>query len=157
MERPTTPPHGISRRAFVAIAVPLLLGPSLRRAGAAEPCAHDAAPAGPRPAAGDPHPTPRPGVNASRVLAPQRLADATPSAVAAFEAARRSPQVLDGIRCHCGCAGRDGNYSLLSCFEGHGMAIHCERCQGQARLADRLHRAGRSLDEIRTAVDERYG
>ena len=150
MDRPTSPPPVIPRRAFVALAVPLLL--AVRRTGAAEPCAH-----APGPSAHDPHPTPRPGVSAARVLRPDQLADATPSAVAAFAAARRIPGILDGIRCHCGCAGRDGNYSLLSCFEGHGMARHCERCQGQARLADRLHRAGKPLDEIRAAVDERYG
>ena len=69
---------------------------------------------------------------------------------------REIPGIVDGIRCHCGCAGNDGNYSLLSCYEGDGMARHCQLCQGQARMAHRLHRDGRSLDEIRAAIDERY-
>jgi hypothetical protein len=37
------------------------------------------------------------------------------------------------------------------------MARHCPICQGQARLSLRLHQAGKSLDEIRTAIDARYG
>ena len=147
----------LSRRAFVVGAVPALGAlAALRRARADEGCAahqahaaHDASPG--------PHPTPRPGVDASRVLADDRLGDESEDARTAFAAARRSPQVLDGIRCHCGCAERDGSYSLLSCFEGDGMARHCMVCQGQARLADRLHRAGRSLDAVRAAVDARYG
>ncbi|MEO8226707.1 MAG: CYCYC family (seleno)protein, partial [Gemmatimonadota bacterium] len=72
-------------------------------------------------------------------------------------AARRIPQILDGIRCHCGCATLPGFYSLLSCYEGDGMARMCVICQGQARLADRLERAGKSLDQIRSAIDARFG
>ena len=37
------------------------------------------------------------------------------------------------------------------------MARGCDVCQGQGRLAFRLHKAGKSLDEIRAAIDERYG
>jgi len=103
-----------------------------------------------------PHPTPRPGVNASKVLPDSALTE-SPDALPAFAAARRVPQILDGIRCHCGCADLAGFYSLLSCYEGDGMARMCEICQGQARLADRLHAAGRSLDEIRAAIDAKYG
>jgi hypothetical protein len=33
------------------------------------------------------------------------------------------------------------------------MAQHCLICQGQARLAFSMHRAGKSLDQIRAAVD----
>ena len=48
--------------------------------------------------------------------------------------------------------------SLLSCYEGEeAMALECEICEGQARLAYRLHRKGRSLDQIRAAIDARYG
>jgi hypothetical protein len=36
------------------------------------------------------------------------------------------------------------------------MARHCEICQGQARLALRLHASGKTLDEIRAAIDARY-
>jgi len=149
MQHPT-----LSRRAFVASVVPTLaaLG-ALRSARAAGSCERHGAHAGPP----EPHPTPRPGVDGSRVLKAGRLAGAPPAVLEAFEAARRIPQVVDGIRCHCGCASQDGNYSLLSCFEGDGMARHCDVCQGQARLAFRLHRGGRSLRDVRAAIDARYG
>ncbi|MBA2627361.1 MAG: hypothetical protein H0U85_05060 [Gemmatimonadales bacterium] len=102
------------------------------------------------------HPTPRPGITAANVLPDSELVDA-PEALPAFAAARRIPQVLDGIRCNCGCAALPGFYSLLSCYEASGMARICVICQGQARLADRLERAGKSLDEIRAATDARFG
>src|SRR5687768_2994600 len=88
------------------------------------------------------HPTPRPGIDASRVVPRQRLAE-HPDLAEVFDMVREMPSVADGIRCHCGCAEVPGYYSLLSCFEGDGMAQHCELCQSQARLAHRLHRAGR--------------
>ena len=100
------------------------------------------------------HPEPRPGIDASRVLGE----DQVPShAAAAFARVRRIPRVVDGIRCHCGCAEVPGFYSLLSCFEESGMAAHCEVCQGEANLAFALHEQGKTLAEIRAAIDERYG
>ena len=103
-----------------------------------------------------PHPEPRPGVDASRIL-PEAKVREHPDAVAAFEDARRIPQILDGIRCHCGCASEPGMRSLLTCYEGDGMALECRVCQGQARLAYRLHKRGRSLAQIRESIDARYG
>ena len=113
-----------------------------------------AALAAPRPPG--PHPTPRPGVDASKVLTSAQLAG-DPDAVPAFDAVRSIPAIADGIRCHCGCAGREGFYSLLSCYEGEGMARMCLVCQGEGRMAERMHRQGRTLDEIRAAIDARYG
>jgi hypothetical protein len=101
------------------------------------------------------HPEPRPGIDASRVLTRDKLAD-HPDAVTAFDQVREIPQVVDGIRCSCGCASREGFYSLLSCYEGEGMAMMCEVCQGTGRLAYRLHQQGKTLKEIREAVDLRY-
>lgn len=101
------------------------------------------------------HPSPRPGVNASKVLAADQLHVAEAASV--FGLVREIPQVVDGIRCHCGCVPSPGYYSLLSCYEGVGMAQHCEICQGQARLAHKLHGQGWSLDGIRSAVDAAYG
>ncbi|MBC7844327.1 MAG: hypothetical protein H7099_18595 [Gemmatimonadaceae bacterium] len=103
-----------------------------------------------------PHPTPRPGIDASKVLPSERLKD-TPRVQTAFDEVRRIPAIVDGIRCHCGCADADGFYSLLSCFEGDGMARHCDICRGQGRLAFRLHKTGKTLDQIRAAIDDRYG
>ena len=132
-----------SRRRFLTLLGTLLVLPGVRRAWAVVRPSHA------------PHPTPRPGIDASKVLPDAQLAD-WPDARPAFEAVRRIPQVADGIRCTCGCADRPGFYSLLSCYEGEGMARHCPICQGQARLALRLHEAGKSLDEIRAAIDARY-
>ena len=99
------------------------------------------------------HPDPRPGITAANVLAD----DAVPErARAAYRVAREIPGILDGIYCHCDCAERDGKRSLLGCFEGT-MASTCGICRGEATLAGRLNAKGRSLDEIRAAVDDEYG
>ena len=81
-----------------------------------------------------------------------------PNAAAAFDEARTIPGILDGSRCQCGCADERGMRSQLSCYEGDdAMALQCDICEGQARLAYRLHRKGRPLDQIRAAIDARYG
>ena len=76
--------------------------------------------------------------------------------IALFDEVRKIPQVLDGIRCNCGCPNPPELRSLLSCYEGKGMARDCVICQGQARLAVRLHKEGKSLDEIRRAIDAKF-
>jgi len=101
------------------------------------------------------HPIPRPGITAARVVPAARLHDSEVAAL--FAKAREIPQVLDGIRCNCGCAEVEGFYSLLSCYEQDGMAQHCLICQGEARLAHTLHSEGWSLDGIRRAIDAEFG
>ncbi len=107
----------------------------------------------PRPSV-DKHPEPRPGIDASKVLATSALTEK--DAAPAFDDARAIPQILDGIRCHCNCGDEKEKYSLLSCYEGEGMAQLCEICQAQARLARRLVRLRRSLAQIRDAIDRKY-
>jgi hypothetical protein len=102
-----------------------------------------------------PHPDPRPGIDASHLPPPEKVSE-HPEAVPAYDDARTIPETLDGIRCQCGCAEQPGHRSLLSCYED-GMAMDCDICQGQARLAYRLHAKGRTLDQIRSAIDGRYG
>jgi hypothetical protein len=81
-----------------------------------------------------------------------------PHAVTAFDEGRTIPEILDGIRCQCGCASEAGMRSVLSCYEGtDAMALDCDICQGEARLAYRLHGEGQTLDQIRAAIDARYG
>ena len=103
-----------------------------------------------------PHPDPRPGITAAKVPA---AADLThKNAGKTFDQVRQIPQIIDGIRCHCGCAENPDYYSLLSCFEGQEpMAQHCAICQSQGRLAFRLSREGQSLAAIRIAIDEEFG
>lgn len=103
-----------------------------------------------------PHPDPRPGITSARVLTAEQLAEWS-HAAPVFDQVREIPEIVDGIRCQCGCADSPGFYSLLSCFEVDGMARYCDICQGEARLVHRLHRAGESLDAIRAAIDARFG
>jgi hypothetical protein len=131
-----------TRRHFVA-SLPALLLAAARRPDIAVPRIGD-------------HPTPRPGITASKVLTKDQLGDHA-DAAPVFDMVREIPQVIDGIRCQCGCSALEGKYSLLSCFEADGMAGHCQICQGQGRLAYRLHKQGKSLDEIRAAIDAKFG
>jgi hypothetical protein len=101
------------------------------------------------------HPAPRPGVDASKVLTRAELTE-HPAAEPVFEMVRKIPQIVDGIRCQCGCAELPEFYSLLSCYEADGMAQHCVICQGEAKLAFRMHEQGKSLDQIRAAIDEKF-
>ena len=103
-----------------------------------------------------PHPTPRPGITAAKVLTREQLSE-SPSVIPVFDQVREIPDIVDGIRCQCGCADLEGFYSLLSCYEGDAMARSCPICQGEGRLAARLHKDGKTLDEIRVAIDARYG
>jgi hypothetical protein len=104
-----------------------------------------------------PHPTPRPGIDASHVLTHDQLKGASANAIAAFDEVRQIPQIADGIRCHCGCAvDKKQFYSLLSCYEPDGMARDCHICQGQGRMAFRLHTDGKTLAQIRDAIDAKY-
>jgi hypothetical protein len=101
------------------------------------------------------HPDPRPGITSAGVLTAGKLHDQHAASV--FDMVREIPQIVDGIRCSCGCADTKGYYSLLSCYEAPGMAQHCDICQGQARLAHKLHEDGWSLGGIRRAIDAQFG
>jgi hypothetical protein len=103
-----------------------------------------------------PHPDPRPDVDASLVLTAEQLAD-FPELVPLYDGIRAIPHIADGIRCQCGCADLPGYRSLLTCFEGGRMATGCEICKTEGRMVVRLHEAGRTLDQIRAAVDARFG
>jgi hypothetical protein len=102
------------------------------------------------------HPKPRDGITGAKVLTKEQLA-ASPHLIPLFDGIRAAPAVADGIRCHCGCAPLPGFYSLLSCFEGEGMARSCPICQGEGRVVVRMHKEGRTLDEIRAAIDAQWG
>ena len=103
------------------------------------------------------HPTPRKGITSARVLKADQLEGVDPDVVRVFDMVREIPQVVDGIYCHCGCAELDDSYSLLSCYEGEGMAQACQICQGEGRLVYELHRKGKKLSEIRAEVDRNFG
>lgn len=138
-----------SRRTFLAVLPPLMVGvlggwPVIPRVDVR----HRHVPAT------GPHPDPRPDVDASRILPP---AEVPPDLASLYDGIREIPHVADGIRCSCGCADLEGFRSLLTCFEGNGMATHCEICQTEGRMVIRLHDAGRTLEQIRAALDARFG
>ena len=133
-----------SRRHFLAALCGCALGPATLYALARRP-------------AGGPHPVPRAGITAARIATNAQLSQ-RPNAIATFTRAREIPEILDGIRCQCGCTDGKAYYSLLSCFETPDMmAAECEICQAQARLAHRLNAAGKTLDEIRNGIDAKFG
>lgn len=135
----------------------LLLGTTLMPGAAhAQPGGgHDHAGHGKReaPKAKGHHPDARPGITGANVLRGEVVPD---RARDAYTIAARIPDVLDALFCHCECHERDGLRSLLECFEDD-MGTTCGICQGQAELAGEMHAQGKSLAEIRDAIDQRWG
>ncbi len=107
--------------------------------------------------AGSIHPEPREGIDASLVLPPEAVEKFGKKAREVFEMIREIPEIADGIGCYCGCYAREGYRSLLTCFYEEGRGSGCPICQGEARLAFRRHNEGQNLDQIRRAIDARYG
>lgn len=103
------------------------------------------------------HPTPRRGITAARVLRADQLSGVDADVIGVFDMVREIPQIADGIYCHCGCTDMPDHYSLLSCFEQDGMAQACVICQGEGRMAYELHNQGKSLADIRAAIDRNFG
>jgi hypothetical protein len=132
----------LSRRALVRSALGVLALVVPRRVSALGPSVH---------------PTPREGITGAKVATADMLKGA-PQLRTLFDDIRAIPHVVDGIRCHCGCAELDSHYSLLTCYEGaNAMAMVCPICQGEGRVAVRMAKAGRSLADIRVAIDAQFG
>ncbi|WP_420127827.1 PCYCGC motif-containing (lipo)protein [Longimicrobium sp.] len=133
----------------VLLAALLLCGLAPDAVQAQDHAHHSAAPAAKRVR----HPAPRPGITARNVLAPDAVPERSREV---YTMAARIPSVLDGLYCHCDCHERDEKRSLLECFEDT-MASTCGICSGQAELAYELHQDGKSLRQIRKAIDTRFG
>lgn len=103
------------------------------------------------------HPEPRPGIDASEVMPPERLAAFSDDVKAVYDMVREIPHIADGIGCSCGCSALPGYRSLLTCYYPTGMAMGCAICQGQARLAYRRSKEGQTLEQIRRATEARFG
>lgn len=100
------------------------------------------------------HPDPRSDVAATEVQSSSRYAD-RPQIAAVYDMAAAIPEVLDGLYCYCDCSVHSGHRSLLTCFrDDHGAA--CDVCLDQATLAYDMTNEGRSLKQIRKAVDAFY-
>ena len=104
-----------------------------------------------RPAA---HPGPRYDANAEDVIDSSRYAD-RPRVQQAYQLAAAIPTILDGLHCYCECARHSGHYSLLDCFKTN-HSEECDICLRSAVLAYELYSQGKSLNEIRAAVDELF-
>jgi len=89
-------------------------------------------------------------VDGSKVLASDAV---MPHVAELFDAIRAIPHVADGVACRCGCGAIEGMRSLLSCYEGVGMAQFCTICEGDGRLVARMQGEGSTLSEIRAAID----
>jgi hypothetical protein len=107
-----------------------------------------------KPRAGLPHPDPRPGITGENVLPESEIGDRR-RVREAYEAARTHPELFDGVYCACECDKSMGHRSLLSCFESR-QAIGCMACREEGELVARLAHDGKTLAEIRLAVDEEF-
>ena len=68
----------------------------------------------------------------------------------AYSIAKEIPDVLAQQPCYCYCQ-RMGHRSLLDCLTSL-HSTRCDVCINEARLAGRLHRQGKTAEEIRTAI-----
>ncbi len=107
------------------------------------------------PAKGSIHPDPRPGITGEKIL-PNFAVPNNPGALQAYAAARSAAATLDGVYCHCDCSKHSGHRSLLTCFESDHGAF-CDICMGEAMVASGMAAQGRSLMEIREAIDRQFG
>ncbi|GMQ81034.1 MAG: hypothetical protein BMS9Abin05_0464 [Rhodothermia bacterium] len=105
----------------------------------------------------EPHPDPRPGIDASKVMTREQLDGWSENLMEIFDKIREIPEIADGIGCNCGCAVRPNYRSLLTCFYSDGMARGCAICQGEAKLVYGRFKEGQSLEQIRRAIDARFG
>lgn len=105
------------------------------------------------------HPEPRAGITSEKVLKDEDLGEKPRKAVLeAYDAARQSPQIFDGLACACGCHG-DASYqhrSLLVCYETR-QPTGCQSCQMESAFVGKMVKDGKTLAEIRAAVDRKFG
>lgn len=101
------------------------------------------------------HPDPRPEITGETVVPAARYAS-YPRVNAVYTQAAEISAILDGLYCYCDCARHSGHRSLLSCFESDHAAA-CDVCMSEASIAHRMTMDGRSLHEVREAIDEFYG
>jgi hypothetical protein len=100
------------------------------------------------------HPQPREGITGQQVVPAQRYSS-DPRIARVYAMAARIPNVLDGLYCHCECSKHSDHRSLLTCFESDHGAM-CDVCLGEAEIAFKMSQDGKTLEEIRTAIDGRF-
>jgi len=100
------------------------------------------------------HPTPRSGVTAENVIPAVRYAS-VPRIEKVYREVSRVPEAVDGVYCYCHCMENMGHYSLLTCFESD-HAAGCDVCLSEGDLVYRMTQQGRSLDQVRQAIDRTF-
>lgn len=100
------------------------------------------------------HPDPRPGITARGVMPASRY-EGYGRVAETYREAALVPAVLDGVYCYCNCEKHSGHHSLLDCFKSD-HAAGCDVCLTEGALAYRLSHEGKSLQQIRAAVDGLY-
>ncbi len=74
----------------------------------------------------------------------------------AYTVAEKHPELLAQLDCYCGCEQHEGHKNLLDCFRTmHGAG--CDICVGEAVTAGQMYDSGTPVDQIRTALQTRYG
>jgi hypothetical protein len=102
------------------------------------------------------HPDPRGDLAALAMTVLPSSSFPSPDQARAYQIAREIPQTLDGLYCHCQCKESLRHRSLLTCFQSqHGSG--CDICMGEARMAFDMQQQGRTLQDIRIAIDQAYG
>jgi hypothetical protein len=102
------------------------------------------------------HPDPRADVEALAMTVLPSASFPAPDQVRAYQIAKEIPQTLDGLYCHCQCKETLRHRSLLTCFQSqHGSG--CDICMGEAKMAFDMQQQGRTLQDIRVAIDLAYG
>lgn len=91
------------------------------------------------------------------VLNPADLEDFDAESRPAYEAAKKYPEIVDQIRCYCGCEQSPNLHhkSLLTCFTSL-HATGCEICRGEAELAGKMKAEGSADDEVKKVVESLY-
>ena len=92
---------------------------------------------------------------ANTTMASERFAQA-PQVARVYKMAAAIPGLLDGLYCYCQCSKHAGHRSLLTCFESeHGAS--CDVCLDEVVVAYNMSQNGSTLQQIRDAIDARYG
>ena len=181
MDRPSLPGADSRRRslpgaAIALFALALLSGPALASCSAAHgdtsavgssamPTMADAATAPPM--GGGQQSADRPPADAGDAWAARpAFVHTSAASEEAYAYALYHPEVVRWMPCYCGCGGM-GHRSNLDCYLKEGMpgartvfeehASYCQICVDTTLLAKKMYSQGRSLGEIRQAVDRTFG
>ncbi|OGW20584.1 MAG: hypothetical protein A3K09_02950 [Nitrospinae bacterium RIFCSPLOWO2_12_FULL_47_7] len=79
----------------------------------------------------------------------------TGKAALAYKYAAEIPEVIDNQFCYCYCKKNHGHKTLLTCFTNeHGSK--CDTCIDEVIYAYDLHKQGKTIADIISAVDKKF-